>query len=1447
MKKRFTPIIFLVFTLLSMHMTQTIPAVTWNGSVNADVYNQDISITGTVTLIGGISVVASTQDIAVDLNGTDRIIQGESGTGAGFSRLYLYAAASQTINFNLTNNLTFQGGANTALQDLLITVSGEGEVVFTISDDKQVYFTSVADRGGTQVFVAMTNPNPNGPTLKFGRADNGNVTIKVGNKSCISYLASTVVASGNAIEVGKILFDTDASAPTGCMTLYLEADCSSVIIWGHLLNNNKSLNSKFLLSDIDLATPAGKNAIFEINGYSSLGSSLRIINDNNILPNLLIDPFCDGAFTGPQCGFVLGANGELIIDNDSYLDYIGTRTNAVPTISTPFHNLQEEVRDLIECMKITSAQELIKYRNPSAFFVDGNINSNATPAKITMNGCSAIYWRSGVDCDGEVRPDFTIDPDQETDGAGNIVFDVEGKLNVCGDPNGDNGLSVLSLQVDKTGCPVFVDGNNCSNDFPKRTFAKDHEGEYKQYNRAAWLINNRMNIYEASIVHTDQAHEVFDHVNLGRSDLGSGPTYIGGESWKVFDCPSVSTDRPTIALYNSIFRVHTNVGLTGVDVRIPNWVTNPCNPQAVGPFANTSIYRFYNNGFICDDSYGRVMIMGTDEGSLSWCGQLIDNASHLDVFQEVAQPVVCDQRLNLEVGYNDDCISECVGTRDIDGQCGVHTLYLNNASNISIGSQGAPGFTLVTTPSFCINESFYSFESAGGLWGYPEASGTTGQGGIFVDQNGTFKVAPTARASIATMVVKSGNGVINLPKNQVFFDSRVGITNWNINLTDPNQRVLVPSGVSLSDFTMDWGAVTKNYAGGFIPYVSCTPVQVCHCPVVTPANVSSLPVVEGEVDQFQIKRARIGNPASLLVDGGKIRELVFLSGYNTAEAPVGFLVVQNNAFVGIGTAHRNVDSLQASVKLGLNGLTICPDGPNGMGNSTIELNENVIIDNVCAIVPGPNFGVTTNKLTIYAQDQKEFRVKSTGTLDLSQFDTPQKQLEFAGNVLVVFEPGARLVMGGGTLIFTDNAQLTFENVLDSQLYSQSLPSNLDDIRVKFSGTGRILFNENAQMILLNQQFVGIETDPECSLITSLTLELQDQAKVFIGSESQPGGAFQVGNTTDQEGACIDFTLLINGVGARFEINRQGFVGFGVGIADKGSRFPSDWLVNCLENVNSVVIDIQEGTFDHNQIRSSAADTAALLAIGPANSYSWTFDLVDSVILGGGNLVLLDSCTFGSLPTVRDPEMQKKMNSAQEMMNEAEAIIQKAKEMMQMFTRSSNADHMNEVMDSLKDGQQLKMRAKKIMRDVISVSIHPIVTDTAGELGTYQASIMAGKLLLRDHGVLNNNPGVSVVGNIQSLIGVSSQALFNYLMTLPYASQTTPRANIFRDQVELSTVGYVFGTEIRREDIQFIVGTNGFNDVDHDHSLRIGAVGINLNDTGGNDLNNIIEIRGSDGF
>lgn len=1184
-----------------------------NPPITMDVFNDDIDIAGVNELSGAIHVVAENRDILVTVTTNDSVLTGDPHS---VPRLYLFTDVGRTITFELTHDLMFRGTADANGDiDLLVSVTGAGTVEFFIEGDQQVTFTSLTNTGGAEVYVGMQT---DGPTLRFRRFTNlgpieqaEDVEIGVGPKSCISYLSTNAIAvNGGADDTATIAFDP-SNVGDGRMILRIDND-SCFVIWGHLVT---SLSTNFTLSDITLSEPAGKLARFVVENSqtgANATAGLMLVNQNKLLTNLLIDPWDDDAFviTGTQVGFILGANGAMQINNLAYLDYVGTCTNQCPDPDIP--------ADILDGR---SVQDVVKERNPSAFWIDGNPDPNAVPAQILLEGASAIVFRSGVDADGNVDPNagssgYVIDFAKKTPGAGNIVMDVEAQLDIFGQ-TGVNKLEILSLDVFATGGSVLVGSGQTV--FPLRSFLKDSNGDYLRYNNACFFINNRMIYHNAVLFHSDLNHQVFE-----KNFLPSEPTYVGGETFVLNDKTSCSGQRPKIIFDNASFELHSSAALTGVDLFVPN-----------EPTGNASNFTFFYNGYVIDSGNGRQLNLGTSLGSTSCCGSLIDQDAHLDIFQEGQQLVDNVQTLTLLVAPNDGTITEGL-TGDIEGQFSVNTIYLANSTNISIGTEGTMAmnqtctaeFPIVTHPLLWIAGDFFSFSTQGGLKNYPESSATEGQGGMFVDTNGTVAIQDFLRANIDLMIATSANGTINLPKKQVYFNRRIGISRWNIDLNDPDQRVIIPSDQNLSDFTLDWIDVTKDYSV-FTPYELPMVPGPCACPPIVPANYAAIPVVEGIVDQFQVKRSRLGDAVNLLVsNGGWIKELVFLTGFDSGEAPIGNLFIEDFSTVGINSAHRTVDSLDTAVKLGVNGLNII-----ALGDGTIELNTNTLIDNVCHITAGDTFGeLAPQTLLIHATVPTELRVQSDGgILDLSSFTTTNQILEFGGEVRLVFEPGARVILGGGTIKFTDNAQIVLDPITDSNKLVGVDPSTNDDSRVRLSGTGNVIMQDNSLMFVGTRTNFGVETFFTCNPTTDITWTLNDQAKIQIGNQFSDGGVFQIGNSRGIErfgsrqpvDDAVNFSLVINGSGAEFRIDRQGMLGLGAGIVDKLSSVPNEWLIGSLFSVGEINITVQQGKFVHNQIFDGNSTNASLLAIGGNGTFNVSFNIPNAIIPAGGNIFLVD--------------------------------------------------------------------------------------------------------------------------------------------------------------------------------------------------------------------------------
>ena len=92
---------------------------------------------------------------------------------------------------------------------------------------------------------------------------------------------------------------------------------------------------------------------------------------------------------------------------------------------------------------------------------------------------------------------------------------------------------------------------------------------------------------------------------------------------------------------------------------------------------------------------------------------------------------------------------------------------------------------------------------------------------------------------------------------------------------------------------------------------------------------------------------------------------------------------------------------------------------------------------------------------------------------------------------------AKVMLGGSTVIVTDNVRIECDTLTDNQVPEGSSMTATDDVRVKFVGTGRMQFKGNSKFVVNKGAFVGIESFEECEIFdTALRFELNEYAKIF---------------------------------------------------------------------------------------------------------------------------------------------------------------------------------------------------------------------------------------------------------------------------------------------------------------------------------------------------------------
>ncbi len=1320
MKRCFSRYRLALFAISLASSSLLLADVIWKGTSTNNVVDENLVIKDDVLLpLGGVVIKAIHKDVVVTLSRDVTL----NGHWAGESQLYLVAAEGRTIRFEVDHDITFVGSSQITGDELIIVQSGPGTVEVAIAQNKHFQLTSQDCSGGVSYFVLMygganapideyccgsdeycgqpcdeyasgglfnsndeyscdeycsqgngCNENSTArPTLSFVSLENEtracvyNKYIIVGPKSQLGFLSSRKI--GVAQDSGTIQFD---AAIDGLGRMILEIQNSGAFITTGQYTCQR--NGECIISEnIQPCVSAGFNAIWRI--FNSLGSfisaGLLVLDENELLSDLLVDPFLvnqaredlvnyRGSFSGQRFGVVLGSNGTLLVDTQAYLDFVGLTLNQLPGVMFGSG---------------VSAAKFLKLRNASAFIVDGNLNPNAVDAQILFGADAAFFLRSGIGQDGTIRDEFDVDPftvdsDNMTHGVGNIVFDLEGELNVTGTVvNGDltSKIELLSLEVFPTGGSLFV-GSGQTN-FPLRTFNTE-DNELLAYNSGAFLINNRMNLYATVLNHTDENHSI-----CANSDLRSEPAYIGGETFKLLS----SDMRPNIRFINAQLQVHTDIALTGLDLVVPNFV----DPLGVLR-ANYSQFIFYSNGACVDNGTGRQMILGTRIGSTAADGcSRIDADAYLDIMEQDEAIISAldpldpngNQTLDLQTSFNDDTINNNV----VDNTTSIHTIFLGDNSNISIGvNADTTGFNIDTNPWLRIAGNVFSFEGRAAV---ASRSMITGKNAIFVDLNGEFSIEPGYIANICVMVIKSHNGIVDLPANQVFFCNGAGIATWDLDLSNPDDQIIIGSDQALSTYILNW-LLAKKDCPNYTPFSCCT--STCTCPVVTEANITSLPTIQGEVDDLQLQGTRIGDPAQFLIDGGYVRGLTFLSSNCGAEAPVAVVVLQNDGRIG----------LDSQTTLGGNGVTIIANG-----SGQVIVNSDIVIDNLCAIIKGPDFA-SCDVLQLYSAVERQILVKSTGVLNLASFTDVTDIVAIAGELKLVLEPGAQIITGSGTLRFADHSQLLFEPAFNAPDFFAAIPHgahdstlpvtivpaanihnplssltnfgsdlhNTDQFRVRIIGSGTIEIVDDAQASLPANAFVGIETinTATCSIpTTNITLSLADNGSFFMGHFNyNQGGVLQIGNVDNVPGHNVSFTLTIDGNNANFTIGSLGFLGLGVGIERYDPQptplatraavcpftpAPNDYIINNLNNLNTITFNFFAGRFEHDRIFSGDNTNASLVAVGDDTAAAFNINFgpddedanIDPTlerssqfnVAGGGNFVLVEPGTGGVHPIV----------------------------------------------------------------------------------------------------------------------------------------------------------------------------------------------------------------------
>lgn len=450
---------------------------------------------------------------------------------------------------------------------------------------------------------------------------------------------------------------------------------------------------------------------------------------------------------------------------------------------------------------------------------------------------------------------------------------------------------------------------------------------------------------------------------------------------------------------------------------------------------------------------------------------------------------------------------------------------------------------------------------------------------------------------------------------------------------------------------------------------------------------------------------------AVVTDGATVQELTVDT---TDKTETHLQIRAKDSTVSIGRSDLTKESGKSVTVLG--SASLIPDGEGVIYlSSDVHILANDDTSNESTpIQAGPDFGKATTdtrcvgSLRLAEKGKHKLEFRATGRpqsivlgkgveLNLTNFgkgDTPGGQrIVFGDNVSLVLRPGASIrfpylepnnANRAPVLEFAgENARLIFE---DPQNRDENRWTNTKDgsdkHRNKLLGTGFIRFSgKQSRMEILRGALVGCEGD-YTSPRTDIRIELTgERARLEIGNESIAGGAFQIGNFQDggynrndtdnypnngthplfgdseapfePRTQQIDFSLTVNGPHAELHINREGFLGFGVGVVNKSGEPNGDtpnaetdpttdpngvdynaWRVQALHNVGTIQISILNGSLNHHSFGIGNEKDASLLAIGPINSlgaYQFQFNkALPAPIKGGGNVMYMHKLDAGVL-------------------------------------------------------------------------------------------------------------------------------------------------------------------------------------------------------------------------
>jgi|GEM_PF-2070516 len=709
----------------------------------------------------------------------------EPAADAAFAHLVFHVAKGKELTVNIKNDLLFRGRASDNTP-LFVTFRGEGTTRFRLPSGRSVAFGN-DEVAGVKVHVLMDQKKAEALTNEVSQvmfdavpcqqdvsAQDADSYITFGRASSFGFLSS--YASGKDVSdqagYGSVAFDVSRKG-VGRLVLELlrgvtagDGKDAAYTVYGSLVGASGA-GGAVVASDVRTNRAYGKRAgiaaIMRItddlvarehakNPYDPTVAELKkwhervradrrgllVKNHNATLPayasNLEKAPSVQESSWAKaqslQTGFVLGCNGRMMLDDATFLDYIGGSSNT--RFSLAQHGLDGGQGGADE--------NRVKLHNPSALLVDGlgpfaqpSANSSwdmayegAEQAVITLKGNAGIFVRcgassktgallnaqgtigsglfNGVRCvlDTEhnaLAYDEHGNPKEFKDGMpacldGEHAFDIEGPLcieSVDGKfhAKGNGFITVPSLALDHAGREILAQGDVHGQQDGRHPLYGLHRrkigARYECYNTSSVLINAPVTLKNVTWVHSDVLRNFGKH-QVPSITTSALPALIGGERSALYG----DTTGGKLLLDGSVVACHESLVMAGVRCIVH---------EGEGGRDNASSFVAYHQGRKRSSllERGVVVQLGSvanrmadgsiEKGSVAISAGEMSTNSLRDAFIEVyrSQPA-----------NRDEVTVSCVLTSDKEAgvperKKAFHRLFLAHDSQINIGwptSQG---------------------------------------------------------------------------------------------------------------------------------------------------------------------------------------------------------------------------------------------------------------------------------------------------------------------------------------------------------------------------------------------------------------------------------------------------------------------------------------------------------------------------------------------------------------------------------------------------------------------------------------------------------------------------------------------------------------------------------------------------------------------------------------